>query len=109
MVDAVSDIYIDWRVSKYPLKVKLGSPLLTSMQSRWVANLSDKTDKYKYEFVPKYYSILGKYYSDYEGPYLLGSKVTYADFAVYQSIDNDERTETLPVRSRSQSLPDLGN
>ncbi|KAJ6011975.1 hypothetical protein N7499_013056 [Penicillium canescens] len=76
-VDAVSDIYIDWR-------------------SKWVANLSNKTDQYKDEVVPTYYSILGQYYSDNEGPYLLGDKVTYADFAVYQSIDNDERTGTLP-------------
>jgi glutathione S-transferase len=35
------------------------------------------------------------FYRDHAGPYLLGNRVTYADFAVYQSIDNDERTGTL--------------
>ncbi|KAJ6100051.1 hypothetical protein N7467_001586 [Penicillium canescens] len=76
-VDVVSDIYIDWR-------------------SKWVANLSNKTGQYKDEVVPTYYGLLGQYYSDNDGPYILGDKVTYADFAVYQSIDNDERTGTLP-------------
>ncbi|KAJ5369275.1 uncharacterized protein N7496_009035 [Penicillium cataractarum] len=76
-VDAVADIYIDWR-------------------SRWVANLKTKEDAYKDDFVPKYYNLLSQYYSDHDGPYLLGDKVTYADFAVYQSIDNDQRTGTLP-------------
>jgi glutathione S-transferase len=47
---------------------------------------------------------MGQYYSDTDGPYLLGDKVTYADFAVYQSIDNDERTGTLPVSSPKQCL-----
>ncbi|KAJ5753557.1 uncharacterized protein N7511_007710 [Penicillium nucicola] len=76
-VDVVADIYSDWR-------------------SKWVANLSNKTDQYKDEVAPTYYSLMGLYYSDENGPYLLGDKITYVDFAVYQSIDNDERTETLP-------------
>lgn len=71
--------------------------LLTFLQSRWVANLKNKEDAYKDDFVPKYYDLLGQYYSDHDGPYLLGDKVTYADFAIYQSIDNDKRTGTLPV------------
>ncbi|KAE8138989.1 glutathione S-transferase [Aspergillus pseudotamarii] len=82
LVDAVSDIYIDWR-------------------SQWVANLTEKSDKYKNEVAPEYYNLLDQYYRDQAGPYLLGNSVTYADFAVYQSIDNDERTGTLPL-----SLPD---
>jgi glutathione S-transferase len=49
--------------------------------------------------VPTYYCVLGQYYSDNDGPYLLGDKITYGDFAAYQSIDNDERTGTLPVIS----------
>ncbi|KAK1148529.1 hypothetical protein N8T08_009535 [Aspergillus melleus] len=77
VVDAVSDIYIDWR-------------------SRWVANLTGKSDTYKNEVAPEYYNLLDQYYRDQAGPYLLGDSVTYADFAVYQSIDNDERTGTLP-------------
>ncbi|RJE25708.1 hypothetical protein PHISCL_01971 [Aspergillus sclerotialis] len=82
IVDAVSDIYIDWR-------------------SQWVANLTEKSEKYKNEVAPEYYNLLDKYYRDQAGPYLLGNSVTYADFAVYQSIDNDERTGTLP-----SSLPE---
>ncbi|KAJ5149867.1 hypothetical protein N7448_001445 [Penicillium atrosanguineum] len=84
VVDCVSDIYVDWR-------------------AQWVANLSNKTDKYKDEVVPEYHRLLEQYYSENGGPYLLGDKITYADFAVYQSIDNDERTGTLPS-SLSQPL-----
>lgn len=47
--------------------------------------------------MPGYYSLVAQYYSDFEGPYLLGDKITYVDFAIYQSIDNDRRTGTLPV------------
>ncbi|KAL7920123.1 glutathione S-transferase [Trichoderma austrokoningii] len=68
VVDAVSDIYIDWRV-----------------------------DEYKNTFVPSYYETIAQYYAESNGPYLLGDKITYADFAVYQSIDNDQRTGTLPA------------
>ena len=75
------------------------------MQSQWVANLSNKTDKYKDEYAPQYYKLLGQYYSDNDGPYLLGGKASYVDFAVYQSIDNDERTGTLPVGCYSYILP----
>ncbi|EIT74589.1 glutathione S-transferase [Aspergillus flavus] len=82
LVDAVSDIYIDWR-------------------SQWVANLTEKSEKYKNEVAPEYYNLLDQYYRDHAGPYLLGNSVTYVDFAVYQSIDNDERTGTLP-----SSLPE---
>ncbi|PYI05162.1 hypothetical protein BO78DRAFT_398345 [Aspergillus sclerotiicarbonarius CBS 121057] len=82
LVDAVADIYIDWR-------------------AEWVCNLIKKSDKYKDELAPKFYKLVAQYYSDTEGPYLLGDKVTYVDFAVYQIIDNDRRmgtaVETLPV------------
>lgn len=47
--------------------------------------------------MPEYYRLVAQYYSDFEGPYLLGDKITYVDFAIYQSIDNDRRTGTLPV------------
>lgn len=76
-VDAVADIYIDWRF-------------------QWVANIKGATEQYKNEFLPEYYKILAQYYSDRPGPYLLGDKITYADFAVYQSLDNDKRIGTLP-------------
>ncbi|GMG07119.1 unnamed protein product [Aspergillus oryzae] len=64
---------------------------------QWVANLTEKSEKYKNEVAPEYYNLLDQYYRDQAGPYLLGNSVTYVDFAVYQSIDNDERTGTIPV------------
>ncbi|KAM0252372.1 hypothetical protein ACHAQJ_007755 [Trichoderma viride] len=77
-IDAVSDVYIDWR-------------------TRWVASLSGVTDDYKNNFLPEYYDVIAKYYSENAGPYLLGDNITYVDFAVYQSIDNDERIGALPA------------
>ena len=47
--------------------------------------------------MPHYYNVLAQYYSDRGGPYLLSDRITYADFAVYQSIDNDEKLGNLPV------------
>lgn len=67
------------------------------MQAQWVAQLSAKTEKYKNETVPEYYKLIAENYAKGGGPFLLGSKVTYADFAVYQSIDNDAKIGTLPV------------
>ncbi|KAJ6786110.1 hypothetical protein PWT90_02466 [Aphanocladium album] len=78
LVDLVADIYIDWR-------------------SQWVAQLGTKTDKYKNETAPEYYKIVAGYYAKHGGPYLLGQTITYADFAVYQSIDNDTKIGTLPA------------
>ncbi|KAF4342491.1 tol [Fusarium beomiforme] len=83
LVDAVADIYIDWRF-------------------QWVASLKGPTVEYKEEFLPKYYDLIGQYYSDREGPYLLGNEISYTDFAIYQSIDNDTRTKTLPSK-----IPDV--
>ncbi|PNP37767.1 hypothetical protein TGAM01_v201309 [Trichoderma gamsii] len=76
-VDAVADNYIDWR-------------------AQWVANIGNVSDEYKTKFLPNYYAAVAKYYAENKGPYLLGDKITYADFAVYQSIDNDERIGALP-------------
>ncbi|CAI7662116.1 unnamed protein product [Penicillium pancosmium] len=56
----------------------------------------EKKPEYKDKYVPEYYRLVAQYYSDFEGPYLLGDKITYVDFAIYQSIDNDRRTGTLP-------------
>lgn len=55
------------------------------------------TDKYKNELVPEYYNVLSQYYAGQGGPFILGSKITYADFAVYGSIDNNERIGVQPV------------
>ncbi|KAL3460743.1 hypothetical protein BJX64DRAFT_290051 [Aspergillus heterothallicus] len=76
-VDAVADLYIDWR-------------------AEWASNLSKVSDGYKTKFLPDYYSILADYYAQSGGPFLLGDRVSYADFAVYQSIDNDAGIGALP-------------
>lgn len=55
------------------------------------------TEKYKNEILPAYYSVLGQYYSDVAGPYLLGDRITYADFAVYKSMGDDAHIGALPV------------
>ncbi|KAF4458133.1 Glutathione S-transferase P 10 [Fusarium austroafricanum] len=83
LVDAVADIYIDWR-------------------AKWVANLTKPSDDYKEKFLPKYYDLMAQYYSDREGPYLLGNEISYADFAVFQSIDNDTRVKAIPSK-----IPDV--
>lgn len=66
-----------------------------------MASLKGVKDEYRNQIVPEYYNVISQYYSTNGGPYLLGDRITYADFAVYQSIDNDERTGTLPVRFSS--------
>ncbi|CAG9982904.1 unnamed protein product [Clonostachys byssicola] len=70
-VDSVADLYVDWRYE-------------------WVACLPKPSDDYKASR-PKYVDLIAQYYADTEGPYLLGDKITYVDFAIYQSIDNDKR------------------
>ncbi|PIG85923.1 glutathione S-transferase [Aspergillus arachidicola] len=81
-LDAVADVYNDWRI-------------------QWVNNLGNVTDKFRNEVVPDYYNVLGRFYAQQEGPYLLGERITYTDFVVYQSIDNDSQIGTLPVGSPS--------
>ncbi|EEA26764.1 hypothetical protein TMatcc_004946 [Talaromyces marneffei ATCC 18224] len=80
LVDVVADLYIDWR-------------------AQWVANLEKLSDSYKNEILPDHYKTLAYYYGKNGGPFLLGDRVTYADFAVFQSIDNNEKIgadATLP-------------
>ncbi|KAL2836140.1 glutathione S-transferase [Aspergillus pseudoustus] len=76
-VDAVADLYIDWR-------------------AEWASNLSKVSDGYKSKFLPDYYTVLSEYYGRSDGPFLLGDRISYADFAVYQSIDNDAGIGALP-------------
>lgn len=77
-VDCVADIYSDWRTA-------------------WVTQLSKKTDVYQNETAPEYYQLLAKFYEQRGGPFLLGDQITYVDFAVFQSVDNDLKIGTLPV------------
>ncbi|CAG7554631.1 unnamed protein product [Fusarium equiseti] len=80
LTDLVSDIYVDWR-------------------AQWVRNLKEgPRAEYKETITSQYYDLIGKYYADREGPYLLGDEISYTDFAVYVSIDNDARTKTLPAK-----------
>lgn len=92
----MADIYIDWRVCD-PTNPLSSESYSHNIQAQWVAILKGVTESYKNEIVPAYYDLVAQYYSDVDGPYLLGDKITYADFAVYQSIDNDTRTGTIPV------------
>lgn len=55
------------------------------------------TDEYKNNLVPDYYNVVSQYYTERGGPFLLGDKITYTDFAVYGSIDNNERIGALTV------------
>jgi len=71
LVDAVGDMYNDWR-------------------AQWVANIGNPSDTYKNETVPEFHQIFSHYYDQNpEGPYLLGKDISYADFAVFQALDND--------------------
>jgi len=87
LVDAASDIYVDWR-------------------AQWVANLSGEARNYASETVPYFHSIWDNLYSRHTGPYLLGNQVTYVDFAIFQALDNDEAVGTLPA-SIPESLKTL--
>ncbi|KAJ1323216.1 glutathione transferase-like protein [Microdochium nivale] len=78
LIDVVTDAYLDWRFA-------------------WVEALTKgPTDEFKTKTTVEYYKLVAEYYAQNKGPYLLGSTITYADFAVYQSWDNDTRIGTLP-------------
>jgi glutathione S-transferase len=77
--------------------LSLNRELTETLQTQWVANLKNASEDYKNSYTSQYYNILSRYYSQHGGPFLLGDRVSYADFAVYQSLDNDEKTGTLPV------------
>jgi len=77
LVDAVSDVYVDWR-------------------AKWVANLTENSPDYKKTTVPYFYEIWDNFYSRNAGPYLLGNEITYVDFAVFQALDNDEAVGSAP-------------
>ena len=47
--------------------------------------------------MPHFYEVFGEYYNENPGPYLLGEKITYVDFAVYHLLDNDQRIGVRPV------------
>ncbi|KAI9934526.1 hypothetical protein ASPWEDRAFT_117442 [Aspergillus wentii DTO 134E9] len=86
LVDAVSDIYIDWR-------------------DNWVRNFFNPFPEYKTETAPAFYKNIDHYYSkDKSGPYLLGNTVSYADFAVFQAIDNDITTGGIAQDALPESL-----
>lgn len=98
LVDAVADVYIDWRVSVDAFEILSCVPILTLTKYNWVTQLKAVTEEFTNKFLPWYYRVITKYYAERDGPYLLGDKITYVDFAVYQSLDNDERIGANPVR-----------
>ncbi|PTB63231.1 hypothetical protein BBK36DRAFT_1127635 [Trichoderma citrinoviride] len=72
LVDAVADMYNDWRTG-------------------WVNQLTAKATDYKDKHVTKFNDLFTHFYAlDNSGPYLLGNRPTYVDFAVFQALDNDE-------------------
>ncbi|KAL2209670.1 glutathione S-transferase [Sarocladium strictum] len=78
LVDAVSDVYIDYRAA-------------------WVASLvSGVTDEYKNETAPRAIRVFDSYYKEHSGPFLLGDRITYVDFAVYQILHNDSAAGAQP-------------
>ncbi|KAL7921461.1 hypothetical protein ACQKWADRAFT_295848 [Trichoderma austrokoningii] len=79
VVDALADIYNDWRIG-------------------WVNQLTAKSPDYQAKHVDKFHRLFTDYYSrDTSGPYLLGTKPTYVDFAVFQALDNDECIGAAPT------------
>lgn len=60
------------------------------------------------ETAPEYYRLVAGYYAIHDGPYLLGDRVTYGDFVIYQSLHNDIKTGTLPVGSSLAGLAIAG-
>lgn len=50
--------------------------------------------------MPRAIQVLESYYQESTGPYLLGDKITYVDFAVYQILDNDAAVGAKPVSSK---------
>ncbi|KAK4072907.1 uncharacterized protein Triagg1_5584 [Trichoderma aggressivum f. europaeum] len=79
LVDAVADIYNDWRTG-------------------WVSQLTAKAPDYQDTHVKKFQGLFTDFYSrNASGPYLLGDKPTYVDFAVFQALDNDEVIGHGPV------------
>ncbi|KAI8647521.1 hypothetical protein BD408DRAFT_427530 [Parasitella parasitica] len=50
---------------------------------------------YAKDVIPAQISLFEKYYSNYNGPYLLGEKITYPDFLVYHMIDDGGARDKL--------------
>lgn len=81
-VDLVSDLYVDWR-------------------GGWATSLLSSDAQIKETFTtktsPQFWALVGTHYDRTPGPFLLGDKITYADFAVYQAYADDTATKTIPV------------
>ena len=53
--------------------------------------MTAKATDYKDKHVTKFNDLFTHFYAlDNSGPYLLGNRPTYVDFAVLQALDNDE-------------------
>lgn len=74
VLDAYSDKLMDWAA-------RWGNALF----------LADETvlAKYKEEQVPQQHKAWDEILSDKSGPYLLGEKITYADFVLYHLLEDD--------------------
>ncbi|KAE8420245.1 putative glutathione S-transferase [Aspergillus pseudocaelatus] len=89
--------YLARELGEYDGNTNLEKYLLDAVGDVYNDCLGNITDRFRNEFVPKYYNILATSYAKQEGPYLLGERITYPDFVIYQSIDNDPQIGTLPA------------
>ncbi|KAI9253400.1 glutathione S-transferase [Phascolomyces articulosus] len=79
-VDACSDLADDFYFSY--LKCLLGPT-------------EENLKEYSETQAPKHYSRFERIYGTNEGPFILGSEISYADFMVYHTIDDQKRTQDL--------------
>lgn len=78
-------------------------------------NIKGVSEEYKNKTAPAFYKCMEEYYPyASSGPYLLGNTITYADFAVYQAIDNDIRIGAItkvcnlfPAKDLKAGTPNL--
>ncbi|KAI8607510.1 hypothetical protein BC830DRAFT_1158634, partial [Chytriomyces sp. MP71] len=88
LLDAVSDLYVDWRAS-------------------WVTTLGG--DKAAHlEKVPKYYHAIHDHLVKRgPGPFMLGAEASYVDFAIYQILHNDGNLQASDIASKFPRLHQL--
>ncbi|CAO3625737.1 unnamed protein product [Mucor hiemalis] len=79
LLDCIADITNDW---------------FESLKNSFFGSEEQKI-KQRDVTTPKYIDTFEKYYSVENGPYILGEKISYADFLVYHMIDDDSARDRL--------------
>ncbi|KAI9495009.1 glutathione S-transferase [Zychaea mexicana] len=80
-VDACADFADDWYFAQ--LKSML-NPTDKALKEDYVTN-----------HAPKHFARFERIYGHNQGPYILGSEISYADFMVYHTIDDQKQTQNL--------------